>query len=96
MPAWEGGVPPHELRVEFPFGYIVKPNDTTTLGEVYVFEVWSHFINNSHTGLMKHRPRLSWPADPKKLYTVMFFDHGKLNVKQTKSPLSLSGTSSIL
>ena len=32
MPAWEGGVPPFELRVEFPFGYIVKPNDTTTLG----------------------------------------------------------------
>ena len=29
---WEGGLPPHQLQVEFPFGYTVKPNDTTTLG----------------------------------------------------------------
>ena len=26
-------------------------------------------------GLMEQRPRLSWPARPDKLYTVMFFDH---------------------
>ena len=31
---WEGGVPGQELLVEFPFGYTVKPNDTTTLGRV--------------------------------------------------------------
>ena len=24
---------------------------------------------------MEERPRLTWPADPDKLYTVMFFDH---------------------
>ena len=42
---------------EFPFGYTVKPGDTTSLG------------------LMSDRPRLSWPADPDRLYTVMFFDH---------------------
>ena len=28
-------------------------------------------------GLLTQRPRLSWPADPNKLYTVMHFDHGK-------------------
>jgi len=50
-------VPTNELLVEFPFGYTVKPNDTTTLG------------------LLTQRPRLSWPADPNKLYTVMHFDH---------------------
>ena len=86
MPAWEGGVPPHELRVEFPFGYIVKPNDTTTLGGWglgFCGKTNSLLVTfyNSHAGLMKHRPRLSWPADPNKLYTVMFFDHGKLNVR---------------
>ena len=32
VPSWEGGVPTNELLVEFPFGYTVKPNDTTTLG----------------------------------------------------------------
>ena len=33
LPNWKGGVPPSELGVEFPFGYTVKPNDTTTLGK---------------------------------------------------------------
>ena len=42
---------------EFPFGYTVKPGDTTSLG------------------LLEQRPRLHWPAQPGKLYTVMFFDH---------------------
>jgi len=50
-------IPPQELVAEFPFGYTVKPGDTTSLG------------------LLEQRPRLSWPAKPNKLYTVMFFDH---------------------
>ena len=50
-------IPPQELVAEFPFGYTVRPGDTTSLG------------------LLGQRPRLSWPAKPNKLYTVMFFDH---------------------
>ena len=39
---------------------------------------------------MKQRPRLSWPADPDKLYTVMFFDHGKLSAELTQTlPISI-------
>ena len=47
-----------------------------------------HFghIRYPPAGLMKQRPRLSWPADPNKLYTVMFFDHGKLSVELISTP----------
>lgn len=58
-----------ELVAEFPFGYTVKPGDTTSLG------------------LLEQRPRLHWPAQPGKLYTVMFFDH------DSQSTIRCSGSS---
>jgi len=56
LPFYTGEIPSQELKVEFPFGYTVKTNDSTSLG------------------LVTNRPRLSWPADPTALYTVMLVD----------------------
>ena len=59
---------------EFPFGYTVKPGDTTSLG------------------LMSDRPRLSWPADPDRLYTVMFFDHDSQSTIRSDHSLDIKSS----
>ena len=33
IPNYDGEVPKREVRAEYPFGYIVKPNDTITSGK---------------------------------------------------------------